>query len=63
MGLTRSRVNLNDIRDIPISMPTINKQNQFADKVAKIEKLIEKQKETKKKLDQLFNSLSYKYFN
>ena len=46
-------------------IPNISEKEQkkIIDVVTKAVKLIKKQKETRKKLDQLFNSLSYKYFN
>ena len=50
------------IRDLKVLLPSLDLQQKFADIVQKVEKLKEKQRESEKELDNLFNSLMQRAF-
>lgn len=51
------------ILEIEIPAPVISNQKKFADLVQKVEKIKEKQRESKVELDNLFNSLMHRFFS
>lgn len=61
-GGTQKFLALGDIRNMPIPLPSLPLQQKFSKIVEKIEKLKEKQKESKQKIDELFNVLMQKAF-
>jgi type I restriction enzyme S subunit len=62
-GGTQKFIALGDIRNIPIPLPPLPLQQKFASIVEQVEKLKEKQKQSKEKIDEMFNSLMQKAFN
>jgi type I restriction enzyme S subunit len=52
-----------NIARMKIVIPKLSKQQKFADLVQKVEKIKEKQQESKEELDNLFNSLMQKHFS
>jgi len=62
-GVAQMNLNLQQVGDFDILLPPYELQQKFADLVQKVEKLKEKQQESEKELDNLFNSLMQKVFN
>lgn len=58
----QKRVPVSFLKNLRISVPTMPRQYKFADIVQKVEKLKEKQRESEKELDNLFNSLMQRAF-
>lgn len=56
-------LNLTMIKDLEIILPPLLEQQKFVDLVQKVEKIKEEQQESKKELDNLFNSLMQKHFS
>lgn len=54
--------NLSFVKKLEIAIPDLQKQQKFADLVQKVEKVKEKQQESKQELDNLFNALIQKIF-
>ena len=54
---------MKQLRTLEIPLPPIELQNKFASIVNQVEKLKEQQKQSKEKLDNLFNALMQKAFN
>jgi type I restriction enzyme S subunit len=61
-GTTRPRVNLAEIRNLNIPLPSLPLQKEFAKLVENIEAEKVRQAESKKKLDELFQSLMQRAF-
>ena len=61
-GVAQMNLNLQQVGDFDILLPPYELQQKFADLVQKVEKLKEKQQESEKELDNLFNSLMQKAF-
>jgi type I restriction enzyme S subunit len=61
-GGTQKFIALGDIRNIPIPLPPLPLQQKFASIVEKVERLKERQKESRDKIDEMFNSLMSKAF-
>jgi type I restriction enzyme S subunit len=61
-GTTRGKLTQSDMRRIKISLPGPLEQQKFAAIVQKVEKLKQKQRESEKEIDNLFNSLMQKAF-
>ncbi|MBN1384758.1 MAG: restriction endonuclease subunit S [Elusimicrobia bacterium] len=58
----QKRVPASFLKNLKVSVPSLEKQQKFADLVQKVEKLKQKQKESEKELNNLFNSLMQKAF-
>lgn len=58
----QKRVPVSFLKNLGVSVPSLELQQKFADVVQKVEKLKEKQRESEKELDNLFNSLMQKAF-
>ncbi len=54
---------MSEIRNLKIILPPINQQNKFASIVEEVEKLKEKQKQSKEEIKKMFDSLMQKSFN
>lgn len=52
-----------DILEIEVPVPPISEQDKFSNLIHKVERIKEKQRESKKELDSLFNSLMQKAFS
>ena len=50
------------LKQFPLYMPSLKEQQKFAGLVQKVEKLKEKQRESEKELNNLFNSLMQRAF-
>jgi type I restriction enzyme S subunit len=61
-GGTQKFIALGDIRKIPVPLPALPLQQKFASIVEKVEKLKEKQKESKEKINEMFDALMQKAF-
>jgi type I restriction enzyme S subunit len=61
-GGTMGIVNVEIMKNIKIPVPPITLQQKFAELVQKVEKLKEKQRDSEKELDNLFNSLMQRAF-
>ncbi|MEM3405477.1 MAG: restriction endonuclease subunit S [Candidatus Pacearchaeota archaeon] len=61
-GSTFKAITSKQLKSIKIPLPPIELQQKFASIVEKVEKLKEKQLESKKKIDEMFNSLMQKAF-
>jgi type I restriction enzyme S subunit len=61
-GVRQKNLNLTMIREIKLPIPPIKLQQQFASIVAQVEQLRQKQKESERELEHLFQSLLQKYF-
>ncbi|MFQ5963874.1 MAG: restriction endonuclease subunit S [Candidatus Scalinduaceae bacterium] len=61
-GSTAKGIRSKEFAKIEIPIPPIKEQQKFADLVQKVEKLKEKQRESEKELNNLFNSLMQKAF-
>jgi len=61
-GSALKRIILKNLRNVKIPIPRIDIQQKFANLVQKVEALKSKQQESKKELDNLFNSLMQKVF-
>ena len=61
-GSTFKAINSKQLRSIKIPLPPISLQQKFSSIVEHVEKLKEKQKESKKNVDEMFNSLMQKAF-
>jgi len=61
-GIRQANLSNKDILSLKISLPPLSEQQKFADLVQKVEKIKEKQQESKKDMDNLFNSLMQKAF-
>jgi len=55
--------NLSFVRSLKIPLPPIKLQKKFASIVEEVEKMKERQKESKEKINEMFNSLMQKAFN
>jgi type I restriction enzyme S subunit len=53
---------MSKIRKLKIPVPPVSIQQKFADLVQKVDKLKEKQRESEKELENLFNSLMQRAF-
>ncbi len=62
-GANYPAVSSNDILDLKIPLPPLSLQQKFASIVEQVEKLKEKQKKSKKEIDDLFDSLMQNAFN
>lgn len=62
-GIRQNNLNLKMIKNFNLPVPPAALQYKFADIVQKIEKIKEKQYESKKQIDNLFNFLMQRYFN
>lgn len=62
-GSTRIRVNLSMIKNLKIPLPQIELQQKFSSIVEHIEKLKEKQKQSKDEINHMFDSLMKQAFN
>lgn len=60
--LAQKNINLKILNNLDVPVPPLSEQQKFAHLVQKIEKIREKQKESKQELDNLFNSLLTKAF-
>lgn len=54
--------NLSFVKKLEIAIPDLEKQQKFADFVQKVEKIKEKQKQSERELDNVFNSLMQRVF-
>lgn len=61
-GASYPAVTDNDVKSLRIPIPPLALQQKFTDLVQKVEKLKEKQQESEKEIDNLFNSLMQKAF-
>lgn len=61
-GASYPAVTDSDVKNIRIPVPSLSEQQKFANIVQKVEKLKEKQHESEKELNNLFNSLMQKSF-
>jgi len=61
-GSAIRRIILRQLKSIKIPLPPIAIQNQFAKIVEKVEKIKQRQKESKQEIDNLFNALMQKAF-
>ncbi len=61
-GSTVTGIRSKELKKIKIPLPPLHLQQKFAKIVEKVEKLKEKQKQSKEKIDNLFNSLMQKAF-
>lgn len=62
-GIRQANISNNDIFELEIPLPPISKQYKFTNIVQQIESIKEKQQESEKEIDNLFNSLMQKYFS
>ena len=62
-GIALKQINIKDLKQIPIIIPSLSLQQQFAEKIEAIEKQKELIKQTLKGLEELFNSRMDYYFN
>jgi len=56
------KLNRKELFAFRTSLPSLTEQKKFAEYIQKLEKIKEKQQESKKDLDNLFNSLMQKIF-
>ena len=61
-GIGVPDLHLVEIKDFDIWLPPVSEQQKFANLVQRVEKLKQKQRESEKELDNLFNSLMQKAF-
>lgn len=61
--LAQKNINLKILNNLDVPVPDFIVQQKFTDFVQKVEEIREKQQESKKELDGLFNSLMQKIFN
>lgn len=61
-GCAQPQLPIRHLKDMEVFIPPIVQQQKFADLVQKVEKLKEKQQESEKELDNLFNALMQKAF-
>lgn len=61
--LNQASINQSAINNLEIILPPISEQQKFAVLVQKVEKIKQKQQESKKEIDNLFNSLMQKVFS
>jgi type I restriction enzyme S subunit len=62
IGATRPRVNLNNVREIPMPYPPIELQNEFEKRVKLIQSIKEKQQSSTQEINTLFDALMQKAF-
>ena len=62
-GATLKQINMKDVRKLPVQIPPLDLQNQFAEKVQAIEHQKELIKQSIKEVETLFNSRMDYYFN
>ncbi len=62
-GATLKQINMKDVRKLPVQIPPLDLQNQFAEKVQAIEHQKELIKQSIKEVESLFNSRMDYYFN
>jgi len=62
IGTTRPRVNLTEVRNLKIPLPPLPLQQEFAKLVEEVESEKARQAESRKKLEELFNSLMQRAF-
>lgn len=61
--LAQKNINLKILNDLNVPVPGYSEQQKFTDLVQKVEKIKEKQQESKQELDNLFNSLTQRCFS
>ncbi|MFA5070907.1 MAG: restriction endonuclease subunit S [Candidatus Pacearchaeota archaeon] len=62
-GIRQQNLNLSMIKNIQIPLPPLELQKKFAYIVEQVEKLKEKQKQSREKIEEMFNSLMQRAFN
>jgi len=62
LGQTRGRISMGRLAKVKLPVPPLSLQQQFADIVAQAERLRQKQRESERELENLFQGLLQKYF-
>jgi type I restriction enzyme S subunit len=60
--LAQKNINLKILNDLDVPLPPLSEQQKFADLVQKVEKIKEKQRESKQELDNIFSAFMQKIF-
>lgn len=62
-GAVTKTITKKEIRSIPIALPPVRSQQRFANVVQKVTKIKDKQKQSEKEIENLFQGLMAKFFN